>query len=762
MLEAQPVSGIDLTQKHTWPQYLQRRVLRLLFLYDERQFRNQFRQFFAASALPQIPLLQQYDRFSRLRLLSAEPLDDILPRIRRQLSLKSSHLRLLEEAPTRGEVDWQRTLEHSWRVTPGQPPLQFETLLRQQHIYTPENLLTVAILLTCRQELRQLLAEESFADEDLRHQESSILISIEEQLARELAASYARALQEPARQAHLPSLVAEVETNLRPGQNPYRDLLNWWQHFTRFRAGRAESERMLTLAPRREDEKTDAWLYELWIMLELIHLLQSSSSIQPQDVTVTTDHLEYVFSWQGQRFRLLYNRQLDTSTSFVSDWEHGPATRPDYTIERVDPLEIRHNGQLLWREPPFVLDAKYYLAGSDPANTHGPIKKLLGDMALLGSEHGALFFPLIPEPENGLPITRTIQRLGKQYIPNGVFAQQIHLYRITPAMPIEDLQMRLRALLDLAVEYLPRRATPACRGVWADPDTINASHQGLPSQTIICPKPHIGTGVFDLVNAETDCLKNPQVCHAIGQSIVAPYVVRVTSYEQLAQRSSSLRSSNSARLARAEQDGDEERAERIREHIFLGVGKTIEQYVKISGNPKATEDNLRWIFGAHWQEHTRCLDQTTRNALISGEQVWQHYQNVQLQDWAAPAIQFCRALEHELKRRLYTPLAASYPANASGFTLGTVEFAYGRHNRNALTVWNLFLQAVRNSGSDERAFEQKVQAMVSGNIKDKRNQLAHGNAIPYEIAVTLREVVLGKNRSQPGILCWLTESLEPA
>jgi hypothetical protein len=238
--------------------------------------------------------------------------------------------------------------------------------------------------------------------------------------------------------------------------------------------------------------------------------------------------------------------------------------------------------------------------------------------------------------------------------------------------------------------------------------------------------------------------------------------VRVSSYEQLEQRSSALRSSNSERLANAEQEGDEERAERIREHIFLGVGKTIEQYINMFGNPKLVEDTLRWIFGAHWQEHTRSLDETTRNALISGEQVWQHYQSVQLQDWAAPAIQFCRAMEHELKRRLYLPFAASYPGGGSGFTLGTVEFAYGRHNNNSKATWNIFLQAVNSSGCDAARFEQIVQTMVSGKLKDRRNQLAHGNPISQDTALALRELILGKNRNQPGVLCWLVEALEPA
>src|SRR5215469_5489417 len=105
---------------------LQRRVLRLLIQHHEKLFRGQFRLFFVASSLPQIPLLQQYDRYMKLYALSNELLDDILPRIRRQLSLKTNHARLLEEAPTRGDIDWQRTLERSWTQASGQPPLQFE------------------------------------------------------------------------------------------------------------------------------------------------------------------------------------------------------------------------------------------------------------------------------------------------------------------------------------------------------------------------------------------------------------------------------------------------------------------------------------------------------------------------------------------------------------------------------------------------------------------------------------------------------------
>src|SRR5436305_2823751 len=151
-------------QTSLWSQQLQRRILRLLLQHDEPLLRNQFGRFFIKSALPQIPLLQQYDRYVKLHTLSNELLDDILPRIRRQLSLKTSHARLQEEAPTRGDIDWQRSIERSWSLAPGQPPLQFDTRLRQRRLETPENILTVAILLTYREALQRAL-KEAFEDE---------------------------------------------------------------------------------------------------------------------------------------------------------------------------------------------------------------------------------------------------------------------------------------------------------------------------------------------------------------------------------------------------------------------------------------------------------------------------------------------------------------------------------------------------------------------------------------------------------------------
>src|SRR5439155_18065772 len=80
--------------RENWAAWLQRRLIRLLLQHDQGLFRRQFRMFFVESEQPQHPLLQQYDRYIRLLALSDELLDDILPRIRRQLSLQSDHARL--------------------------------------------------------------------------------------------------------------------------------------------------------------------------------------------------------------------------------------------------------------------------------------------------------------------------------------------------------------------------------------------------------------------------------------------------------------------------------------------------------------------------------------------------------------------------------------------------------------------------------------------------------------------------------------------
>ncbi len=753
----------------SWSLRLQLRVMRLLLTHDARLFRGQFRTFFAESQLPSLPLFQQYDRYLRLVALSDELLDDVMPRVRRRLSLQISHERLREEAPTRGDIDWRRTIERSWRETPGLAPVTFDTKLRQRSTATPENILVVAALLALRRELA-LTIRDGPGDEALSNEERQRLVALDERAERELAAAYARALVEEARRADIDQLAAQVEAGLRPGPSPYRDLIVWWRTFRDLSVGRAGATRRLALASRRDDPKTDAWLYELWIALEIVHLLVQERAVTPADTAVAPDVLQLVFEWSGRRFRLRYNRQYEDggAQGGGSGWEHGPASRPDYTIERAEPLEVRHDGKLIWREPPVVLDAKYYLSGQDPARTHRPIKKLLGDMLLVGATRGGLFFPLLPEPAAGEEATRTIRRLLDRHPGEAPAAVEVKLYHLAPDMPLPALQARLRAVLDSAAECLQERPPVACHGVWLDVDSINASQSPAPAM-ILCPKPHIGPGVYDLVSPEQHCLRDPKLCHVMGQPITVPFVVRAATVDGLAQQAQDLRARSEEMLRRAESAGAEELAEQLRGHIFTGIGRTVEQYVRLRGNTATIEEMFeRWVFGEYWRAHPWALTEAARDMLLSGEYVWQEYGQTTLDDWAAPAIQFCRVLEHELRRRLCpAEWRAVYKVKGAGWTLGTPLHAFrykddpsAPGHANAKHNWERMLSYVAASGCTAAAFEQVLARLEEARVVAHRNTLAHSKSAPQTIAAAIRSAIIG-DRRRPGALPWVVENLQP-
>jgi hypothetical protein len=710
--------------------------------------------------------LQGYDRYLRLLELSDELLDDIMPRIRRQLSLQTSHIARQEEAPTRGNIDWQRTLTRTLNETPDLAPLRFDTNVRQQSTDSAENLLAVAILLHYQQTIQDTLRED-LQDELLNDQERQILTSYAERVERELAAPYVHVLINEAQHSDIEDLVEQATLRLRAGTGPYRDLLAWWETFSSLHIGRALNSRQLALASRRNDGKVDAWLYEIWIALELLHLLYQEQAISTEDVEVTTDRLQCTFAWAGQRFRFHYNRQPQTTRGQAFGWNNAPGVRPDYMIEHEKPLEVKPQESVIWREPPVILDAKYYLTGTDPMNTHGPIKKMLGDMQLLGARKGILCFPLLADPSRDSQFTREITYNDQAYAAETMRDVSIQAYKFAPDMPPGTLQARLRAILTQAVEWLPEREPVACHGIQLDADSINASRDHVTAGNVLCPKPHIGKGVFDTVNQDTHCLKDPRLCHVFGHAIVPPLVIRAVTLDALKKQTEDIRARSEETLQQAEDAGDEARAEQLCSHIFLGVGRTIEQYVKTRGNTAQLEEQFEeWIFGDYWKRHSWHLALETRNILLSGAYVWDECKQAALDDWAAPAIQYCRALEAELKRRLYnhypSPGGLRLPRNNPHLTLGAMKFICDNRQTqsDAIHNWRLFTTSVSNSGSDINQFTVNIERLVNENVAMYRNDLAHGERVDQSIARQLRETIIGR-RNSPGILCWIAEHLQP-
>lgn len=567
---------IRLEDKQNWSRMLQRRVMYLLLIHDRRTFPGKFREFYRQSELFEHELLQQYDRYLKLVTSCEELLDDIMPRIRRQLSLNSSSVRVRELAPVRGNIDWPRTIEHQVRESAGLAPLSFDTRLRQREHTTPANLLTVAILQDVRKEL-QLTIRDRLGGEDFLLTQREELTDFDERLERELAVPYARTLWEQAQQHSLADLHNELAHRLQPGPNPYRNLLAWYEHWQELRIGRPRSTARQPLPPspdllapslvpisQKESDYLEADLYELWIALEFVHLLDAGGLLLPAQAQVEKQtrkaQLTFNFAWNGQHYRFRHNQELKEPPP--PPWQSKPGTeqdvpdaRPDYTIERlgdrfisikrtiVPPREPRRRGppptpkgEHIWREPPFVMDAKYYVAGKSHREVIiDPVKKLLADMALLSVSQVVLFFPNLllgedqPEPAaevlptEEIPFARIIQRDTEFYYHHGwPEEQEIRLCQLAPDLdPASAGQARdiLSAVLDYATQYLESRPEPICEGVLLDPHSYNRAGTATNDHTALCPKRHIGPQAVDIVDTKLDCLRNPKLCHIIGRPV---------------------------------------------------------------------------------------------------------------------------------------------------------------------------------------------------------------------------------------------------
>lgn len=774
MQRTQPLTKMPPTSE-LWRLHLQRRVLRLLSQHERQLFSGKFRAFFAESTLPRLPLLQQYDRYLKLLLLSEELRHDILPRIRRQLSLQETLVYRQEDAPTQGEIDWSRTVQQTMRNLPDQPPLRFETRQHQRRFESPENLLVAALLLHYQQTVKAVLLED-LADEALTTQERQMLGDSQEHIERELVTF--RSLQDEAQRTDIETLVEQVRLHLRPGISPYRDLISWWEQFHELHIHHVSTA--FPLQRRRSDEQQDTWLYELWLMLELLNLLVQQHALDTTSLQISTDSISYLFTWQDRCFHLHYHRQSSTSAHPIEGWQAAPVISAACRIERAEPLTIEAQGKRIWQEPSFLISASFFSPEMQPIRR--PLNELCGDMHLLGATQSVLCLPILPattvESEQSEQ-QRSIAPALNFYHPSRTRETHVALYALPPGIELAALHTSFQGVLDLAAQSLPERLPVACHGVHLDKETINASRSSQAPYDMLCPKPHIGKGVFDLVNEQQHCMKDAFYCHVIGQRIIPPFVIRATSFDALTQQSTNVRTQSDSMLRQAENVGDEARAEQLRSHIFLGVGRAIEQYVQVRGNTANIEAHYEeWIFGQYWKQHARSLAKETRAMLLSAAYVWDEYQRTALDDWAAPAIQYCRALEAEIKRRLhdYYPDAAKqgFIVPRNEMTLGALEFIYLNQRKNlhqakskdvqkiqeAQYNWQLCISLVRQSGTKEDEFTATIDLMFKAHVANMRNQLAHGGPIPKDVAQTLRDAIIGR-RDTPGMLPWFAEHLQP-
>ncbi len=737
---------------------LHRRVARLLLLHDRTTFRGQFREWYARSTLPPLPALQAYDYLIRLLLLSDELLEELLPRIQRQMSFQATHTHQDEEPPLRGQIDWAASLQRASTQQPGQPPLRFATRQRSRTAATPENHFLAAVLASYARALRHVRTAPLFAAAPLTEAEQQELAHLEDRVRRELAAPDLQAIVQtlPDDSPEPADLAEVVEQRLPPGSNPYRDLLDWWRrcdrlHLRALPTPAAQAPAPVLISPTGNDD-----LYRLWLVLELIDMLAAQALLTAVDIQ--TDWLAATFAWQERAFRLSYAR-------------HAAADAVTLRVARAAPLHVSHNGQSVWHEPDVLLDA----AIEPPAGAAGAADALVAALQRHDAVGGVLVLATLAQMPQSLqpPPEPAISYRSREPAP-------VWLCALRPLQQIDRLHTELCALLDQVTPWLPERPPVTCHGTLQDTDTVNPG--GLPplrcpgcaTVLAICPKPHVGPTRVDLVCPRCDCLQQPRLCHILDSTeviaLIPPFVRRVLTREQLAASAEQMRT----RLReRVDPDDESAEAEYARSVSFKAIGELTESYLAWKQPDTLLtqiEDKLTWVLGMFWHsdQHPRGLPEDVRHMLISGEYVWNEFQQTGMHDWAACAVQYVRAMERELHRRLYErcgkPSALRYydrPMLPHQFTFGSVSRAYRkRQTEQPDPNWQtLCACAADTSGVSAADFTALIADITR--LRRARNKIAHSERIDKSLAGTVRNAILGQPGA-PGVLRRFVELLDPA
>ncbi len=333
-------------------------------------------------------------------------------------------------------------------------------------------------------------------------------------------------------------------------------------------------------------------------------------------------------------------------------------------------------------------------------------------------------------------------------------------------------EAEVATMLDQVAAWLPERVPITCYGFVQDVDTINpgqtepqrCSHSN--EVMVMCPKPHISTRRIDWVSPTHDCLKNPQVCHIMGlegnHGALAPFVKRIQTEEDMQKTIERLRSMLRDKVA---PDDDSDQAEAARSQFIDAVGKLTESYMEyMKPNTLHIEEMLALIFGSYWQqtrEQPHGLPKEVRHMLISGEYVRGLFMsNDSILDWAACAVQYVRALEHELRRRVYEPCKSVL--ENKGFTFGTPGYILKKRFDEQEKNRHIFLSyVVQPNNATESDFVHLLEDIES--LRDLRNSVAHTQSVNKLKAIQIYNTVLRatKDGREGSVLPRLVAMLKP-
>jgi hypothetical protein len=723
--------------------HMQARLVALLLRYDEGGFGRLIGARSSRAAEQAEAGLQRYRDLGVVFVLRDDLFEDILPRIVRRLSFESPRNLVIEEPPARGRVDWVRTIDAAWAERPGETPLLLHTRQRRRDFATPENLLAVVTLLEYHAEVQRLLWDEQLTagSAALRHP----LNEIAERCERELAFPQFAGIRTTAQQLRdgaeggPEALEHQVQERLIPGGNSaYEDLLAWRARLRGLRLLRrneAASDDVVGADPAR-----DNYLYQIWIFYELADMLQEQGRLER--VEPRQGRMALRFRWGELGAERRYELRHDQGVPIApARWGATPLTkyavpgvRPDFYLWRVDPppARVAHAGELFWREPGVVWDAKYYRERESAAAPSSPIKRMIADLALLGEGHGTLLFAFLTG-DGSATAGNGGYRLGpadrdQTIVPD----QQVVVQPLRPDTDLQGLRATLHGLLDNAHSRLREPRIPHCQGVFLD--TLSLAERGAlvgrdgstlaPDDLLVCPKPHIGAWRVDLVSRSAHCCRDGRVCHIINQPGAAPPVRPPRTPKELLKELDRL-------FAVGEIDALDEEAV---ESVISRIEGLTRRFAEITG---ALHDLGRYEakLGDIGLDRTlHLLGATERESLALAIYLRDQLDEVKANDYSASIIHVARVLERELQRRILAVpgiSGADFPHGKP--TLG----ALGGVRRKNPAVWSRIESHleqiwVGSVDADDPSFVVSIDHLIDEIeiLVRVRNQAAHTTPIP--------------------------------
>lgn len=733
---------------------MQVRLIELLLRYDAQMFRRFYDQRSDFQALA-----DEHATVARARELGVlfhlrdELFEHILPRIVRRLSFESPRSIIVEEPPARGRVDWERTLDATWRERPGETPLELHTRQRRRDFATPENLLTIITLLEYRRDVYDLF--EQTPHELLRHPLYEIVERCERELAFPQFASLRNEAETWLRQhGDASDLETQVQARLvRGGNSAYEELLHWRERRQTLRLLQRTIQTQTTVLGA--DPASDNRMYELWIFYELAHMLTEQDQLIALETTSDQRHIR--FHWgkpDDYEYEIRHNQAMPDPWI---GWEHQPGVRVDFYLRRVYPPhnEVRDAGRRYWRETGMVWDAKYYRERDRDRAPSPPIKRMIADLTLLGESEGVLLFAFLQTKTNSQEDASEARDVVTKHGFDQTLGAAPTVYNelMAPTFDQNQANAVFKKLLDRAHKRLSIIVQPVCDGVFLDSVSVGTTplftrygHElSNPHDMLICPKRHIGAWRVDLVDRQIHCLKDAHVCHIIHQPNAQLPVRPVRTAEELLKELDSM-------FATKDHLSDEEisiiakRVERVTQQFAVLSGKydldLYRQRVRDLGMSGTLD-----LLGAAEQE-----------SLALGIFLLDQLDAIKANDYSAPAIYLSSVMEIQLKHTVFTcPNLYGDLANHKKHTLGTLPFIKMKP-WEAQGNWERIEVFVKDHWNDEyhadyplASFGQFVDKALN-RIAQIRNNAAHTTIVPRSQYEELQKILIQGGKLGNGAL----------